>query len=295
MNAQDLTHNLGGAWRGGKGAAPCPICQPERRRDQVALSISDSQGRTLIHCFKSQCNFADIILAAGGDLHSAERDTEAQADHDEKRRAYDALQLQKAQSIWDVAKPIKGTKAEAYLRARGICCEMPPDLRFIPDIHHGPSMRWCMAMVANVSTGGVHRTFFDKRGERLKKNAKMMLGPCSGGAVRLSSGAGPLVVCEGVETGLSLMSGLLDDRLIADPSVWAGLSTSGIKALELPEKPTDLIIATDGDQAGREAGQKLAQRAADLGWSVSMMPAPDGTDWNDQLQRKHKHDNNCTF
>ena len=289
MNAQELTYNLGGAWRGGKGTAPCPICQPERRRDQVALSIAEKQGRTLVHCFKSQCNFVDIIQAAGGDLESVERDTEALADHEAKRAQYEALQRQKAQSLWDISQPIIGTKAEAYLRARGICCDLPPSLRFIPDLHHGPSMKWCMAMIAKVSSGGVHRTFFDKRGDRLKKNAKLMLGPCAGGAVRLSEGAGPLVVCEGIETGLSLLCGLLGD---GDPSVWAALSTSGIRALDLPQDPQDLIVATDGDQAGHEAGKKLAQRAADLGWQVSMIAAPEGTDWNDQLQRKINNDDN---
>ena len=292
MNAQDLTHNLGGTWRGGKGTAPCPVCQPERRRDQMALSIAEKHGRTLIHCFKSQCNFVDIIQTAGGDLESVDRDTEAQSIHEEKRRAYEALQLQKAQSLWGISQPIIGTKAEAYLRARGICCDLPPALRFIPDLHHGPSMKWCMAMIAKASSGGVHRTFFDKRGERLKKNAKLMLGPCAGGAVRLSRGTGPLVVCEGIETGLSLMSGLLDD---ADYSVWAALSTSGIKALELPQDPQDLIVATDGDQAGREAGQRLASRASDMGWQVSMMPAPEGTDWNDQLKRKQKNVEHSPF
>ena len=289
MNAQELTHSLGGAWRGGKGTSPCPVCQPERRRDQVALSIAEKQGRTLLHCFKSGCNFIDIIQAAGGDLQCAERDTEAQSIHEEKRRAYEALQRQKAQNLWEISQPIIGTKAEAYLRARGICCDLPQALRFIPDIHHGPSMKWCCAMIAKVSSGGVHRTFFDKRGDRLKKNAKMMLGPCSGGAVRLSEGAGPLVLCEGIETGLSLLCGLLDD---ADYSVWAALSTSGIRALELPQDLQDLIIATDGDQAGLEAGQRLASRASDMGWRVSMMPAPEGTDWSDQLQRKINNDKN---
>ena len=59
-------------------------------------------------------------------------------------------------------------------------------------------------MVADVQpTGGIHRTYFEKSGARIEKNAKMMLGPCAGGAVRLSDAThGPLVVCEGIETGL---------------------------------------------------------------------------------------------
>ncbi len=32
----------------------------------------------------------------------------------------------------------------------------------------------------------------------------MMLGRCAGGAVRLSDGLGPLLIAEGIETGLTL-------------------------------------------------------------------------------------------
>lgn len=135
-------------------------------------------------------------------------------------------------------------------------------------------------MVANVSTGGIHRTYFTKQGERLTTSAKMMFGPCSGGAVRLSEAAGPLVVCEGIETGLSLLSGLLDGPV----TVWATLSTSGMKALRLPSEPVEIIIATDGDDPGREAGNRLAHDASARGWDVRLMPAPDGQDWNDVLQ-----------
>lgn len=135
-------------------------------------------------------------------------------------------------------------------------------------------------MVSTVSTGGIHRTFFDKSGERLTSSAKMMLGPCAGGAVALSDAVGPLVVTEGIETGLSLLSGLLD----GPHSVWAALSTSGIKALKLPVKTGALVIAQDGDPAGRSAGNELATRAHSLGWDVRLMPAPEGQDWNDVLQ-----------
>lgn len=111
-------------------------------------------------------------------------------------------------------------------------------------------------MIANVEpTGGVHRTFFDKKGLRVAKSAKMMLGPCSGGAVHLSCGSGPLVVAEGIETGLSLLSG--------PATVWAALSTSGMKALRLPDKAHKLVIATDGDHPGKQAGNALATRASD--------------------------------
>lgn len=109
-----------------------------------------------------------------------------------------------------------------------------------------------------------------------------MLGSVAGGAVRLSHGNHKLIVCEGIETGLSLLSGLVSGSV----SVWAALSTSGMKALSLPESPSLLTVATDGDDAGRAAGYALAERASANGWEVSMLPAHDGSDWNDILMMK---------
>lgn len=37
--ARELTLALGGHWHGRYGAAPCPVCQPDRRRDQNALTL----------------------------------------------------------------------------------------------------------------------------------------------------------------------------------------------------------------------------------------------------------------
>ncbi|ERI14445.1 hypothetical protein O206_21950 [Ochrobactrum sp. EGD-AQ16] len=106
-----------------------------------------------------------------------------------------------------------------------------------------------------------------------------MLGTVAGGAVRLSIGCDKLIVCEGIETGLSLLSGLVPGFV----SVWAALSTSGMKSLSLPDNPGLLTVATDGDIPGREAGNTLATRATAAGWKVSLLPAPDGWDWNNVL------------
>lgn len=280
MTAKNLTAHLGGIWRNGHGQAPCPICQPERRVDQNALSISDSNGTLLLYCFKSNCQFQEILRAAGMSHFATSAHRMGEATHLKTELEYWSAQLAKAEDIWLSTEPIEGTMAEAYLRGRGISCDIPQTLRFWPDAYHGPTGNWSCAMVAKVEpTGGIHRTFFTKSGERVAKSPKMMLGPCVGGAVRLSQANGPLVVCEGIETGLSLLSGLLN----GPANVWAALSTSGMKALELPKFPGELIIATDGDLAGRQAGNSLGNRACGLGWNVSFMAAPEGLDWNDAL------------
>lgn len=280
--ARDLTHALTGEWRGNHGSAPCPVCQPERRRDQRALSIREDGARLLTFCHKTGCDFRAITEMAGIPAATGAIDLQASRDADSNRAAYEAEQRAKARKLWEFGKPITGTKGEAYLRCRGITCALPPSLRWAADAYHGPSARWHSAMVADVSAGGVQRTFFEKSGARLAQNAKMMQGPCSGGAVGLSDAHGPLVVCEGIETGLSLLSGFLSEPV----EVWAALSTSGMRALSLPPQPRRLIIAADGDAPGIEAANALGERAFSVGWDVYLLPAPDGQDWNDVLQAK---------
>ena len=215
-----------------------------------------------------------------------------------RRDALERLDAEKkarqAFALWKEAVPIHGTGAEAYLKGRGISCALPDTLRFHPQAWH-PTAKRVPAMVALIEGGAgfaVHRTYLrpDGHGKAEVTPDKAMLGRVQGGAVRLTqaeTGAGaqaegPLVVAEGIETALSLASGLL-----ARPAtLWAALSTSGLKGLHLPADPHRLTIATDGDPAGRKAGNALATRAAALGWQVSTLPAPDGRDWNDILQMK---------
>jgi len=130
----------------------------------------------------------------------------------------------------------------------------------------------------------VHRTYLAPGGGKAEVQPnKLMLGRVSGGAVRLTSAQGPLVVApRGIETALSLACGLLRKPA----TIWAALSTSGMRGLHLPKDPHRLTIAPDGDAPGREAAHALAERASALGWEVSLLPAPDGRDWNDILTMK---------
>jgi hypothetical protein len=289
-DAKTLTMALGGAWHSRYGVAPCPCCQPEHRRDQSALTLADgADGRLLLNCKKSSCSFSDILAAAGltsGDYtppdpaEIARRAAEAKAQAEKKAR--------QAFALWKEAVPICGTLAETYLRGRGISCDLPDTLRFHPSAWH-PTAKRFPAMLARVDGGqgfAVHRTYLDwTKGGSKKANVeppKAMLGAVKGGAVRLTEAQGPLVVAEGIETALSLACGLLR----GPATIWAALSASGIRGVSLPAKPHRLTIATDGDAPGRDAGNALAERATSLGWTVSLLPAPDGRDWNDILCMK---------
>ena len=78
----------------------------------------------------------------------------------------------------------------------------PLTLRFHPAVPHSPSALWWPAMVALVTHGtdntplAIHRTYSarDGSGRAAVEQDKMMLGPTSGGAVRLSAAGETLMV-----------------------------------------------------------------------------------------------------
>ena len=285
-DARELVTALGGRWHGSSGNAPCPVCQPERRRDQDALSLRNMGGRLMAYCHKGGCSFADIVAAAGLPRDALRPDIEGQVRADAQRAAEDARRERQARATWAEAVPIHGTLAKSYLRHRGITCPLPDTLRYHAQGWHPTAQRFAMLVsrIDGAERFGVHRTYL--RGDGMGKAAadppKAMLGTCAGGAVHLSEAPGRLVVAEGIETGLSLLSGLLP----GPATVWAATSTSGMRGLSLPPVPGRLTIAADGDAPGRAAASALASRAAALGWQVSLLPAPDGCDWNDALGGK---------
>ncbi len=59
-----------------------------------------------------------------------------------------------------------------------------------------------------------------------------------------------------------------------------------MKGLRFPDVPGELVIASDRDAPGRDAAFALATRAQTAGWTVSLLPAPYGRDWNDELQER---------
>ena len=289
-DARTLTLALRGKWYPTYGLAYCPA-HGDRH---PSLSIADApDGRLLLNC-KTGCGFAAIMDALRGLGLIEGRGSYSPPSLAEiaRREAEDRAEVEKkaAQALrcWNEALPIGGTIAETYLRGRGITCDLPDMLRFHPDCWHPAAKRFpaMVALIEGLPRLAVHRTYLrpDGSGKAEVAPPKAMLGQAAGGAVRLSGGQGPLVVAEGVETALSLCSGLLG----RPATVWACLSTSGMAGLGLPDRPHRLTIATDGDRPGRDAARKLAERAHALGWTVSMLPAPEGRDWNDILMKGGK-------
>lgn len=290
-DAYKITISLGGRWSGNQGVACCPAHDDRT----PSLSLADgADGRLLLHCHAG-CTFTDIqaalrgrgLIAGSGTFRPVAKSCEAERRAAE--RAYKAKRSGQALNLWREARPAIGTQAETYLRAREITCPLPNSLRYVGDCWHQTGHRY-PALISYVKNKGkasgfaVHRTYL--RADGMAKAdvtpAKAMLGPVSRGAVRLSKSPGPLVITEGIETGLSLLSGILDQP----GEVWAALSAGGMARLALPAQPGRLTVAPDGDPVGRDAADALATRAHALGWRVSLFPAPDGFDWNDVLTGK---------
>lgn len=288
IDPRELTQALGGKWHQSSGRAPCPVCHGNPKNPPLAIAKA-RRGGVVLHCWKG-CSFGEVMdglrglgLAEGqGSYSPPSAETLAAkrkaAERDAQKRAY------QAQMCWDEAQSIADTLAEDYLLGRRITCALPDSLRFHPDCWHGPTARRLPAMIARIDGTphfAIHRTYLTNQGDKAKADPnKMALGSIAGGAVRLTEDGARLVVTEGIETALSLASGALD----GPATLWAALGTSGMAGLILPPSPHNLTIATDGDTPGRDAGHKLAERAQSLGWTVSILAAPDGQDWNDVLR-----------
>lgn len=179
--------------------------------------------------------------------------------------------------------PLDGSPVAAYLASRGLRIPPTARIRFHPGLKHLSGSIW-PAMVALVTRGtddaplAIHRTFLarDGSGKAPVDPPKMMLGPCRGGAVRLAELREPLMVGEGIETCLAAMQA-------TGNVAWAALSTSGLRALDLPDSIRDVIVLADGDEPGEAAALDCARRWKREGRKVRIARPPRGCDFNDLL------------
>ena len=202
-------------------------------------------------------------------------------------RAGDYDREESARRLWRRCRPIDGTHAEAYLRARAIGLCRFPALRFHPDlIHRGDDgIHRLPALVAAVTGDdgaieGVQRTWLDPK---LPEKANLVhprkaLGRVHGRAVRFcgtASGA-TLLAGEGVETVLSVVT--------AVPGIHAAaaLSAGSLGAFEPPQDLALLVIARDKDVEGGNAANRLQRRCSERS-IPSIVIVPERSDFNDDL------------
>ena len=285
MTAEIIAKALGGRKTGGGWTARCPAHDDRK----PSLSIRDADSNTVLVRCHAGCDQDRVIAALRARGLWAEIPPRSiarnarRAPVDRKPDQNDASRSEAALAIWQSAKPARGTPVEAYLASRGIGLLPPDTLRFHRGLMHPSGGIW-PAMVAVVTNGvdgtpiAIHRTFLadDGGGKAPVDPQKMMLGPCRGGAVRLADPEDMLMVGEGIETCLAAM-------LATGHPAWAALSTSGLRALELPKNVLDVIVLADGDDAGEAAAQSAALRWKREGRRVRIARPPHGLDFNDML------------
>ena len=188
---------------------------------------------------------------------------------------------------------IGDTSAAKYLQGRGLALPANSDLLFHPDLTHWETKTGYAALLGQVRDRsgeviGLHRTYLVADGNEVRKapiaKPKMMLGRIAGGAVRLApiGKDGRVALCEGIETGLAVMTAC------PDLPVWATLSTSGLEQVELPPAAQRVLILADHDAsgAGLRAAEASARRLRAQGRDVAIaIPSEEGEDFNDMLLR----------
>jgi hypothetical protein len=176
--------------------------------------------------------------------------------------------MQTASELWNEGVAIKGTHSESYLLERiGVEPKggWPDVLRHHPGLVYSPPeggpdkgrvfpVLLCKVTNSQDEIIAVWRIYLHptKPEKAPVAVAKLGLGPAGGGAVRIG-GTGPVIgVAEGLETAIGAWL-YVDQRY----PVWAALSTSGMKGLEIPfEVDERVYIFPDGDKAMRRVGPK---------------------------------------
>ena len=285
MTPATIAIALGGHRAGREWMAPCPAHQD----DDPSLSIGIGRnGKILIYCHAG-CSQPDVI-AALRERGLWEDSMGAKCTPVRVPSQLDKAHLTElALRIWRQGSPIEGSLAETYLASRGLSPPTSDALRFHVGLRHrsGNAHPAMIAMVKHGTSGvplGILRTYLaaDVGGKATVEPARMMLGPCRGGAVQLATvdDNATLVVGEGVETVAAAMQA-------TGHAGWAALSTSGLRTLDLPYAIRNVVVLADGGDPGEAAASAAAQRWAREGRSVRIARAPPDSDFNDLLIAPH--------
>lgn len=168
--------------------------------------------------------------------HKAKEQAQESATEAKRRAA-----RERSATIFNAARPIDGTHADAYLRNRGIvaAADILADLRFVPALEYRGHVEGadeeealgefpCMVAAIRDATGvliGIHRTYLDPKapiklkppGDPRRNLAKKVYGQQAGGMIRLGPARASMATGEGIETTLAwyLMGRGPDDVCVA--------------------------------------------------------------------------------
>jgi Toprim domain len=175
-----------------------------------------------------------------------------------------------ARRLFQAGRPVPGTPAEAYLRARGITAPLDwPALRFHPSVYYradpDSELELWPALLAAVTAcdgtiSGIQRTWLDRNrpAKAPLADPRRAMGCLLGNGVRFGKISDIVAAGEGIETMLALKSALPGLPVIA------GLSANHLAALNLPSSLRRLYVARDNDAAGYGAACRLRDRHRDI-------------------------------
>lgn len=259
------------------------------KRDRSVSLRQLPNGRILIHCFSPKDDWRDVqaMLDARCTMVDVPDAACPPSDEVDASRERKILRVRK---LWSGAVPVEGSRAETYLRGRGIhMAAWPSALRFLPHATSLDDKRKRPALIAAITNHpgelqGVQITLLTPRGTEKAtiETPRRIIGRLSGGAVRLcdGNGEGVLIVGEGVETALSASEAL-------NAPAWSALTAGNLARFDPPDWVRRLIIAADRGPAGEAAAETLADRMAERGLTAETMLAPDAyPDWNDWARRR---------
>ena len=213
-------------------------------------------------------------MLAGGNVPSVHVATPPPADNAHKG--------EQARKVWADALPIAGTPAETYLRRRNIDIGLPDCLRFARLRFAGEVRPMLIAAVAGPDNRvqAIHRIVLKDDGSKADLDGgkvKFSLGPVMGGAIRLTSSANGMLVCVGIEDGLTLLQQQAQ-------AVWAVTGDVALPAVQLPAGVRSVVVAHDNDASGKAAGKKAADKLAGDGRQVRLIqPIPPFKDFNEEI------------
>lgn len=284
LDAASIARALGGRRCGAGWKARCPA--HDDRAPSLAIH-EGRDGRVLVHCFAG-CPQQSVIDAlrrrglwpdrSGGGVPDPLARLRARRVAADAARREEAKRIAAARRIWHAAQPIRpGDVVDHYLRHRLAGLRppsgWPPTLRTGRD-RHGPLLvaaaaRWPGREVVAVQ---VTRLTADGR-KRPVEPVRITRGVLRGAAVRLGPWVPgrPLVLVEGIEDGIAVLAAW------PEAAVWALLGATNAARVVLPGR-AEVVLALDGDAAGRRAAEEAAKTLTRNGRRVRLVRLPDGTD-----------------
>lgn len=274
-----LCEALHGTWSTDHGMCRCPS------HDDRNPSLSVRVGRkALLFTCHAGCKRSDVLAVLRP--HTQARPL-SQRWEIPLRNSVPSTSAQWCRALWERAKPLQGSPAEAYLRSRGLSAPEGTALRYLPRCHHRPTGKWYPALLApfqlpDGQITALTRMYLDADRHCLipHEPRRTVTNPPGAGAMHAGPANTRLGLAEGLETALAA-------HQLHQCSVWAAGSSGRLHQLAIPDLVTHLILFADNDAAGRRAAALAKAAYQQPGRVIEICyPPPPWNDWNDVIRQQ---------